>query len=133
MIDCEPGRVAMWQRIRRETAKEIERVVEEVFLERGPVEEVLIDNGVGFHLKVFRELYEKWGVRQYFRSEYRPSSNEIVERHHRTIKAVAEKSQISPQEAVFMMPNEASVPHLSIFTYEWQHSRSLNVLKYCHK
>ena len=29
--------------------RDSERVVEEVFLERWPVEEVLIDNGVGFH------------------------------------------------------------------------------------
>ena len=42
----------------------------------------------------------------------------VIERHHQTIKAVAEKSQISPQEAVFwynMAPKtgqeEASVPH----------------------
>ena len=44
MIDSGPGRVVIWQRIRTETAKEIKRVVEEVFLERRPVEEVLIDN-----------------------------------------------------------------------------------------
>ena len=33
MIDCGPGRVAIWRKIRVETAKEI--VVEEVFMERG--------------------------------------------------------------------------------------------------
>ena len=49
----------IWRRIRTETTKEIDRVVEEVFLERGPVKEVLIDNGVGFHSEVFRELCEK--------------------------------------------------------------------------
>ena len=63
MIDCGPGRVVIRRRIRTETVKEIERVGEEVFLERGPVEDVLIDNGVGFCLEVFRELCEKWGVR----------------------------------------------------------------------
>ena len=73
---------------------ERDRVVEAVFLEKGSVEEVLINNGVGFHSEVFKELREKWGVRRYFRSAYHPSSNGIVERHHHTIKAVAEKSQI---------------------------------------
>ena len=43
----------IWRRIRTETMKEIERVVEVVLLERGPVKEVPTDNGVGFHSEVF--------------------------------------------------------------------------------
>ena len=118
MIDCGPRRVVIWRRIRTETAKEIERVVEEVFLDEGPVKEELINNNVGFCLEVFRELCKKWGVRRYFRFAYCLSCNGIIERHHQPIKAVAKKSQISPQEAVFwynMVPqtgqDEASLPH----------------------
>ena len=82
-------------------------------MERGPVEEVLIDNGVSFCSEVLRELCEKWGVKQYFRSTYCQSGNGIIE--------------ISPQEAAFwyhMAPkngqDETSVPHKSIFTYKWR-------------
>ena len=106
-----------------------------MFLERGQVEEALIDNGVVFRSEDFRQMCEKWGNRRYFRSAYRPSGNGIIERHHRTIKAVAEKKkkkQISPQEAVFwynMAPktgqDEASVPYRSVFTYEWRHQRAI--------
>ena len=49
MMDCGPGRVAIWREIRSETAGEIARTVNEVFLERGPVEELLMDNGAAFH------------------------------------------------------------------------------------
>ena len=59
---------------------ERERIVEVVFLETGPVEEVLVDNSVGFRLEVFRQMHEKWGVRRYFRSAYRPSGNGIIEK-----------------------------------------------------
>ena len=70
-------------------------------MERGPVEEVLMNNGASFRSEVLRELCEKWGVKQYFRSTYRQSGNGIIERNHWTVKAVAERSWISPQEAVF--------------------------------
>ena len=60
-----------------------------------------MDNSAASHSEVLRELCEKLGVKQYFRSAYRQSGNGIIERNHRTIKAVAERSRISPQEAVF--------------------------------
>ena len=128
MVDCGPGRFAIWREIKTETAWEIAKVVEEVFLERGPVAEVLMDNGPAFRSEVFKEMCDKWGVRQFFRAAYRPSGNGIVERHHRTIKAAAERSRISPTEAVYwynMSPktgqDETTVPHRAIFTYEWRH------------
>ena len=65
-------------------------------MERGPVEEVLMDNGTSFHSEVLRELCEKWSVKQYFRSTYRQSGKRIIERNHWTIKAVAERSRILP-------------------------------------
>ena len=92
MIDCGPGRVAIWRKLRVETAKEV--VIEEVFMERRPVEEVLMDNSASFRSEVLRELCEKWGVKPYFRSTYRQSGNRIIERNHRTIKAVAKRSLI---------------------------------------
>ena len=65
-------------------------------MEKGLVEEVLMDDGASFHSKVLRELCEEWDVNQYFRSVYHQSGNGIIERNHRTIKAGAERSRISP-------------------------------------
>ena len=48
MMDCGPGRVAIWREIRAETAGEIARIVDEVFLERDPVDEFQMDNGAAF-------------------------------------------------------------------------------------
>ena len=43
MIDCGPGRVAIWRKFRTETAVEIGGILNEIFLERGPVDEVLME------------------------------------------------------------------------------------------
>ena len=62
-----------------------------------------------------------------FRAAYRPSGNGIVERHHRTIKAIAERGKISPLEAVYwynMSPRSgidpSTVPQRAIYRYEWR-------------
>ena len=38
MMDCEPGRVTIWRELHAENAEEISQVINEIFLERGPVE-----------------------------------------------------------------------------------------------
>ena len=128
MVDCGPGRVAIWRELRAENAEEIARILNEVFLERGPVEQVLMDNGTAFRSQVVKEMLDKWNVSRYFRAAYRPSGNGIVERHHRTIKALAERGQITPMEAVYwynMAPrsglDETTVPQRAVFRYEWRH------------
>ena len=87
-----------------------------------------MDNSTVFRSAVLKEALDRWKVRQFFRAAYRPSGNGIVERHHRMVKAVAERGQISPLEAVFwynMAPRsgqeEASVPQRAVFRYDWRH------------
>ena len=130
MVDCGPGRLAIWREIGAETADIIGRVLTGVFLERGPVGEVLMDNSATFRSQGLESMLDKWNVKRCFRAAYRPSGNGIVERHHRTIKALAERGAISPLEAVFwynMSPrtgqDESSVPQRSVFRYEWRHPR----------
>ena len=48
-----------------------------------------------------KRMFEKWNIHRLFRAAYRPGGNGIVERNHRTIKAIAEKGNITPEEAVF--------------------------------
>ena len=128
MIDCGPGRVAIWREIRRESAEEIATVLNSVFLERGPVDEILMDNGTAFRSELLERMMNSWNVRQFFRAAYRPSGNGIVERHHRTIKAIAERGNISPLEAVYWYnisprsgQRDDSVPQRSVFKYDWRH------------
>lgn len=134
LVDCGPGRVAIWRELWAENAEEIARILNEIFLERGPVEEVLMDNGTVFRSRVVREMLDKWNVSRYFRAAYRPSGNGIVERHHRTIKALAERGQITPMEAVFwynMSPrsglDDTTVPQRAVFRYAWRHPSKIPI------
>ena len=85
-----------------------------------------MDNSTVFRSGTLKSMFDKWKVKHFFRAAYRPGGNGIVERHHRTIKAIAERGRISPAEAVFWYnvspragQSEGSVPHKSVFKYEW--------------
>ena len=128
MVDCGPGRFAIWRKLSHETAACIIQQLEEVFFERGPVDEILMDNATAFRSEEMSNFLAKWNTRPYFRAAYRPSGNGIVERHHRTIKASAEKGNVNPIEAVFWYnmsardgQNETTVPQRAVFKYEWRH------------
>ena len=97
-------------------------------MERGPVNEILMDNSTAFLSAALKEVLDKWGIKRLFRASYRPSGHGIVERLHRTIKATTERSRSLPQKAVFwhnMSPKTGqegeTVPHLAVFKYEWWH------------
>ena len=79
IIDCGPTRFAIWKKIRGETSREIFYVLNEVVLEWGPVEEVLMDNSATFHSSLLKELFDSWKVSTYFRIAYRASGNGIIE------------------------------------------------------
>ena len=128
MIDCEPGRLAIWRELHAELASAVAEELEKVMLECGLIMEVIMDNGTVFCSEIFQTMLKKWKIRSYYRAAYRPGGNGIVERHHRTVKAIAERGGISPEEATFwynMAPKVGqrndTVPHRSVFTYEWRH------------
>ena len=128
IVDCGPGRFALWRKLKRETAEEIAAVLHEVFLERGPVAELLMDNATVFRSVKLEQMLARWNVGRFFRAAYRPSGNGIVERNHRTIKTLAERGDLDPVEAVFwynMSPragqDEHSIPHRAVSRYEWRH------------
>lgn len=127
VVDCGPGRFAIWRKMRGESAAEIGLEVESIFYERGPVEEVLLDNAPSFRSDEFRRMLSCWGVEPYYRAAYRAGGNGIVERHHRTIKAMAERMMRSPVEAVYWYnvapkdgQNGDSVPAKAVHTYNWR-------------
>lgn len=127
VVDCGPGRYALWRELKRESAQCILLQLQQIFMERGPVDEILMDNATAFRSRELNELFKYWKIRPLYRAAYRPSGNGIVERNHRTIKAWAEKSGINPVEAVFwynVTPRngmkESSVPQGSVHGYCWR-------------
>ena len=131
MIDCGPGRFALWRVLSVETAEVIANQVESVFEERGPVAEILLDNATVFRARAFVDMCARWNVARIFRAAYRPQGNGIIERHHRTIKSIAERGNTSPQRAVFWynftprkQMEDESVLYKSVYNYEWRHPAS---------
>ena len=48
----------------RESGK-FSRVLHEIFLERGSMDEVLMDNGAAFRSQALKNMLDKWNVRRY--------------------------------------------------------------------
>ena len=127
VVDCGPSRFAIWRQLRSETAESIVEQLEQIMCERGPCSELLMDNALAFRSALMKKFLDRWGVRSYFRAAYRASGNGIVERHHRTIKTMAERGGISPIMAVFWYncsprrgQDSASVPHAGVYKYVWR-------------
>ena len=127
IVDCGPGRFALWRTLQKETADFVANILEEIMLERGPVREVLMDNGTVFHSECIKERLQRWHIKPLYRAAYRPSRYGIVERHHRTVKCIAERRNISPQEAVYWYNmsqkngiDAMSVPQKAVYRYEWR-------------
>jgi ribonuclease HI len=127
LIDCGPSRFAIWKPIKNESCREIGKKFEEIFQERGPPVELLLDNARVFRSDKLKKLCSKWGVILTFRCVNRPSGNGIIERNHRTIKRMAARTKGRVADMVFwynFAPKEEldarSVPCSAIFTYKWR-------------
>ena len=66
IIDCGPSRFAIWKRVKDESCEEICGKFEEVFRERGPLMELLLDNARAFQSAKLQELCHKWAVKLVF-------------------------------------------------------------------
>lgn len=128
LIDCGPSRFAIWREVCSENAAEIVKILDELFRERGPVDELLSDNGLGFRSFPVAELCRQWNVIQLFRCAYRPEGNGIIERHHRTIKRMAQRCGSCPLRMVFwynLAPkkgvHDSTAPSRELYSYKWRH------------
>ena len=68
VVDCGPGRIAIWRQLKQESADEIASILNEIFLERGPVEELLMDNATVFRSELLKRAFDNWSVRRFFRA-----------------------------------------------------------------
>ena len=113
IIDCGSLRFAIWRPLRRQNASTVIQQLENVFLERGPLMEILTDNDTAFTSKDFGKFARNWDVHLRFRCADSPSGNGIVERSHRTIKTIATRKNCSILEAVYwhnITPNDDVSP-----------------------
>jgi hypothetical protein len=102
---------------------------QQVFRERGPPDELLLDNSAIFWSQRFRELCSRWCVKLVYRCAYRPAGNGIVEHNHRTIKRLAARSNVNPLDMVYWYnvthredSKKDSVPACLIHKYGWRTS-----------
>ena len=92
VVDCGPSRFAVWREVASENARAVSDHMTQIFLERGPPDEVLMDNSTAFRSAQFADVCREWNVTRAFRAAYRPSGNGIAERMHCTIKGMAARS-----------------------------------------
>ena len=71
-----------------------------IIRERGPPEQILMDNGLSFRSTAIRKLLDKWHIQGIYRCAYRAEGNGVVERNHRTIKRMAARSNNSVLDMV---------------------------------
>ena len=113
LIDCGPSRFAIWRLLRRQDTASVVRQLESIFLERGPPAEILTDNGTVFTCQTFQHFLRDWGVHLHFRCAYVPEGNGIVERNHRSVKAITARKQCAIPEAVYwhnVTPKDSTSP-----------------------
>jgi transposase InsO family protein len=127
LIDCGPSRFALWRRLQDERAAPIAKILSEIFRERGPPWQILLDNSATFHSAEVEATCKAWGVQLLFRCAHRPAGNGIIERNHRTIKRMAARSNQDILEMVFwynMAPRDgtkaSSVPSRMLHCYDWK-------------
>lgn len=122
LIDCGPSRYTVWQALSHETAEEVTKHLNRVFLERGPPCEFLSDNGPCFRACGMKDFLQKWGIKQLFSCAYRPTGNGIIERIHRTIKRMVARSGAAVEEMVYWYNNSPNshgvVPAETLFNYD---------------
>jgi len=76
-------------------------LIEQIFYERGPPQELLTDNGPCYRSDAFCRFMAKWNIDHIFSCAYRQQGNGIAERHHRTIKRMVARTKRSVQEMLF--------------------------------
>lgn len=58
---------ASWRELNTSTADEIAHILKETSLEWGLVDELVMDNGTGFHSETLEEMLDKWNVPHFFK------------------------------------------------------------------
>lgn len=121
LIDCGPSRFTIWTSLVNETADQIIKHLQHVFLERGAPEELLSDNGPCFISSKTASFLQAWGVSHVLSCAHKHSGNGIVERNHRTIKRMVARTGGRVEDMVYWYNNtpnsENIVPAEVLYMY----------------
>lgn len=136
-VDCGPSRFAIWRKIVKENSADVVKELQQICLERGPPQEILLDNATIFRSDEFKRFAELWKIELVYRCAHRPAGNGIVERNHRTVKRMAARSNRSVLEMVRyynLTPakNQSKSPSEQIFEYNWRYPIKFEVKKDFH-
>ena len=101
MVDCGPSRVAIWRWLQTESTMHVIAQLRSAVIERGPCDELLLDNSTEFRSAMVAQFADEWGIALRFPAAYTPGGNRNVERNHWTMKRIAERGGITPEEATF--------------------------------
>lgn len=100
VVDC-ASRFNIWRRLAGESATSVTAALESIFSEFGPPRVLLFDNSPTFLSAIVARFLSKWAVIPMQCCAYRHQGNGIVERAHRTIKRMVERSEKCVSEMVF--------------------------------
>ena len=136
IIDCGPSRYAIWKPICSESSSELTGIVEVIFREMGPPNELLLDNYSSFKSARFLDMCRKWSVSVVFRCAYKPSGNGIIERNHRTIKRLAARCDEDLLDVVYMYNltprnKDGISPSSRMFCQPWRWFKNEHEIKIC--
>ncbi|XP_043199219.1 uncharacterized protein LOC122368950 [Amphibalanus amphitrite] len=70
-VDCGPSRFSLWRRLRRADTAHVTEELDQIFSERGAVEEVLADNDTAFRSREFSAFMSSWGFLVMLESVFR--------------------------------------------------------------
>lgn len=115
--------MVIWRELHAKTAVAVATEFENVFFERGPVEEIIMDNSTAFCSELFQVMLEKWNIQKYYKAAYRPGRNEIVERNHQTVNALAERGGISYIETTFWYNMAPKIEQMEELVTKKRHPR----------
>lgn len=121
MVDCGPGRYAIWRKLTNESGASVASQLQSIFAEMGAPSQFLSDNGPCFRSQDVQAVLGKWTVSHLYSCAYRPAGNGIVERNHRTIKRMVARSRGCVSDMVYWYNNSPNVagivPSETVFVY----------------
>ncbi|KAI0988562.1 hypothetical protein GJ496_009544 [Pomphorhynchus laevis] len=125
IIDAGSSRFNIWKELKRMTAPEIISKLLEVFWDRGFPGKIIADNATVFGAKEFREFANQNVIKVIYRCAYKPNTNGIIERCHRTIQRMFVRTLGFVQEMVFWYnaspkngTNLATAPMSEVYKYD---------------
>lgn len=68
-----------------------------MILERGPIDEILMDNHTAFKSAAMKEILDRWNVKSYFWAAYKQNGNGILEWYYKMSKAIDDIDHILVQ------------------------------------